>query len=106
MVRLSARGQAVVDGVLAKREALQTFLREVLGLAAEQAEVDTCKIEHLISPRMAERLVRFMKCFGADDARARELLEQFRNGEGDCPASGNCTVCQGKCLLSRLTVAA
>jgi Mn-dependent DtxR family transcriptional regulator len=102
MVQLSAHGRKVVDGVLAKREALETFLNQVLGLPPKQAEVDSCKIEHLISPRMAERLVQFMKFIAGGDPAARELVQRFRQYEGDCPTDGNCAVCQGKCLLARL----
>ena len=103
MVRLSPQGQEAVDRVLAKHDALRLFLSEVLGLPAEEAEVDSCKLEHLISPSMAERLVQFMRFLSSGNAAAREVLEQFRRFEGDCPESGNCTVCQGHCLLARLT---
>ena len=34
---------------MAKRAVLKTFLSDVLGLPATQAETDSCKIEHLIS---------------------------------------------------------
>jgi DtxR family transcriptional regulator, Mn-dependent transcriptional regulator len=102
MVRLSEHGQEIVDGVLAKREALETFLSQVLGLTPERAAVDSCKIEHLISPRTAERLVQFMKFVAGGDPSARELVQRFRQYEGDCPTDGNCAVCQGKCLLARL----
>jgi Mn-dependent DtxR family transcriptional regulator len=102
MVRLSPHGQEIVDAVLAKREALKMFLCEALGLSPEQAEVDSCKIEHLISPQMAERLVQFMKFLVSDDAAARDMLQRFRRFEADCPAPGRCELCEGRCLLARL----
>ncbi len=102
MVKLSPQAQTMVDEVLAKREALERFLSQVLGLTPEQASVDSCKIEHLISPRAAERLVQFMKFIAGGDPAARELVQRFRQYEGDCPTDGNCAVCQGKCLLARL----
>ena len=103
MVRLSLQGQESVDRVLAKHDALRTFLSEVLGLTPGEAEVDSCKLEHLISPHMAERLVQFMRFLSSSNAAGRELLEQFRRFEGDCPETGTCTICQGRCLLVRLT---
>lgn len=103
LVRLSPHGQEVVDSVMAKREALRLFLVEVLGLSPDVAEVDSCKIEHLISPETAERLVQFMRFLTSGDSGARSVLEHFRQFENDCPEDGNCAVCQGRCLLSRLS---
>ncbi len=102
MVRLSPHGQEVVDSVLAKREALKMFLCEALGLSAGQADVDSCKIEHLISPQAAERLVQFMKFLISEGPSASGALQRFRQFEADCPAPGRCELCQGRCLLARL----
>ena len=85
MVRLSERGRLVVDHVLAKREALREFLGRVLGLPPARVEVDSCKIEHLISPETAERLVAFMKFLANEQTGARDLLLQFRRYQADGP---------------------
>jgi len=105
MVKLSPHGQEIVDAVLAKREALKMFLCEALGLSPEQAEVDSCKIEHLISPQMAERLVQFMKFLVSEDQTSGGALQRFRQFEADCPVPGRCELCEGKCLLARLAPA-
>ena len=105
MVKLSPDGQQIADAVLAKRVALKAFLCEVLGLAPEQAEVDSCKIEHLVSPQTAERLVSFMKFLISGNPAAHGVLEQFRRFEADCPDSGSCALCQERCLLARLAAA-
>ena len=102
MVKLSPHGQEIVDAVLAKREALKMFLCEALGLSPEQADVDSCKIEHLISPKTAERLVQFMKFLASEDPAANDLLRRFRRFEADCPTPGRCELCSGRCLLARL----
>ncbi|MCX7887453.1 MAG: metal-dependent transcriptional regulator [Verrucomicrobiae bacterium] len=102
MVKLSPHAREIVDSVIAKREALKLFLCEVLGLSPEQAEVDSCKIEHLISPKMAERLVSFMRFLVSGDPAARDLLQRFRQFDGDCPETGHCELCHGRCLLARL----
>jgi DtxR family transcriptional regulator, Mn-dependent transcriptional regulator len=103
MVRLSARGQEVVDNVSAKRAAVRTFLRDVLGLTAEQAEVDSCKIEHLISPQMAQRLVHFMKFLVDKNSGRCDVLRAFRRFQGDCRSNGHCEICPDRCLLAQIT---
>jgi len=102
MVKLSQDGQQIADAVLAKRVAMRAFLCEVLGLSPEQADVDSCKIEHLVSPQATERLVCFMKFLISENPAARGVLEQFRQFESDCPSSGSCALCQKRCLLARL----
>jgi len=102
MVRLSKQGAVFVENISAKRVAMQTFLREVLGLSPEQAEIDSCKIEHLISPQMAQRLVHFMKFLTVRDSPGYDLLRAFRQFEGDCSQNGHCEVCRGQCLLAQL----
>ncbi len=102
MVHLSEQGEEIVKNISAKRVATQTFLHEVLGMSAEQAEVDSCKIEHLISPQMAQRLVHFMKFLTSEKLNKNNVLRAFRKYEGDCPGDGHCSICKGQCLLSQL----
>ena len=56
---------------------LQTFFEEILGIAPELAGVDSCKLEHLVSPATSSRL-RALIQFLHDDPDGRRLLERFR----------------------------
>jgi DtxR family transcriptional regulator, Mn-dependent transcriptional regulator len=60
MVKLSAKGREIVQAVQSKKEAFRTFLVDVLGVSELQAEIDSCKVEHLISQETTERLARFL----------------------------------------------
>ncbi len=60
MVKLSPKGLDIVQAVKAKKTAFKSFLTDVLGVAEHQAEVDSCKIDHLISDETAERLAQFV----------------------------------------------
>lgn len=64
-LRLSAHGQALVDGIKAKRTLMQRLLADVLNVPAEQAEIDACKVEHLISDMTADRVRAFLDKRGA-----------------------------------------
>jgi DtxR family transcriptional regulator, Mn-dependent transcriptional regulator len=61
MVKLSAEGEKFVAGLLAKKQALRDFLQEVIGVTETQAEIDSCKIEHLVSEETLERLNDFLE---------------------------------------------
>ena len=63
MVKLSPRGRALVRDVCAKKAVLKSFLTKVLGVADRHAEIDSCKIEHLLSQRTGLRLTQWMERF-------------------------------------------
>ena len=63
MVKLSPKGLEIVQGVKAKKAAFKSFLTDVLGVEEHQADVDSCKVEHLISDETTERLAEFVAQF-------------------------------------------
>lgn len=105
-VKLSAKGLKIAHGIKAKNAAVKTFLHKILNVPEEQAEIDSCKIEHLISDHMGERLVHFMQFLASEDLVARELLERLRKFKAHCPDSKTCPICKDHCLLEDLTHAA
>ncbi len=60
MVKLSVEGEKFVAGLTAKKMALREFLQEVLGVTEAQAEIDSCKIEHLVSEEALAKLNEFL----------------------------------------------
>lgn len=102
MVKLSPEGQRSVQTVLAKKAVVKAFLRQVLDVPEQQAEIDSCKIEHLISRPTGEQLVHFMRFMISEDPLAQEVLQRFRNFQDECPESKTCDVCRGHCLIEQL----
>jgi len=68
---LSDAGEALAKGVVARKQIFERFLTEVLKVSAEQAEIDACKTEHLISAETARKLERFMRDFQAKSDGSR-----------------------------------
>ena len=101
LVKLSPKGLKVVHSVMAKRVIVKTLLRDVLGIPESQAEIDSCKVEHLISHSTGERLVHFLQ-FLSSDASVRRRVSQFRALQPSCPSSRTCDVCKGHCLIDEL----
>ncbi len=102
MVRLCAKGLKAAQSVMAKRVVVKAFLSDVLGTPDPQAEIDSCKIEHLIAHSTGQRLARFMRFLGSGDPVATEFLERFRGVRGECPDNRTCDVCKGHCLVDEL----
>lgn len=55
-IRLTKEGRQIAGEVLHRHEVLASFLEEVLGLDADTAAQDACRIEHTVSPATFSRL--------------------------------------------------
>ncbi len=102
MVALLPEGTKAVQAILAKRVVVKAFLEHVLGVPSAQAEIDSCKVEHLLSDESGHRLVQFMRFATSDDPMTKEIFARFRKFERECPDSRTCAVCEGRCLMDEL----
>ena len=62
-LNLSGEGGRLAKAIVSRNELLREFLEKVLTVGPEQAEVDACKIEHLVSAETSSKLQRFLKEF-------------------------------------------
>lgn len=58
---LSEEGEGLARFVLARKGLFLRLFVDVLGVSAEQADIDSCKIEHLVSAETTEKLQRFLE---------------------------------------------
>lgn len=65
MYHLTVLGDELLDQVVKNEALFQQFFHEVLGVEKFQAEVDACKIEHLISPETSEALCQYLRFLGS-----------------------------------------
>lgn len=98
-LRLSEEAQRIVDLVMAKRAIVRKFLKDVLHVEEQQAEIDACKVEHLLSLETGEKLLHFMSFLLSDTPMARQFLEAFRDEEALCHGLELCPICEDECLL-------
>jgi DtxR family Mn-dependent transcriptional regulator len=59
-MRLSAEGNQLVRLIEKNDKLLEALFRDVLGVGTDQAEIDACKIEHLLSIETSAKLERFI----------------------------------------------
>lgn len=105
-LRLSEAGRALVATIKTKRLLMRRFLSDVLGVETGQADIDACKLEHLLSNATAQRLVAFLRFLDSAEAPGRALVEAWRVFDTQCggvPAA--CPSCENECLAQALNVA-
>ena len=76
-LKLSAEGDRLAQLVEKNDEVLEAFLNQVLGVDLEQAEIDACKIEHLLSLETSTRLASFLKFVQSDSKSAKDFLKEL-----------------------------
>lgn len=59
-VTLTAKGRRAAEDVRRRHSILSSFLSEVLGVNAKTANIDACKMEHVISRETLEKLHDFL----------------------------------------------
>lgn len=97
---LSEEGRHLAEVVERNDELLEVFFREVLGLDPDQAEVDACKIEHLLSLEASVKLCHFIECIRSDQKPAREFLKLLRSKDVPCTTNKEtCPQCQTACVF-------
>jgi Mn-dependent DtxR family transcriptional regulator len=102
-LRLSEHGQALVAAIKTKRHVLRRLLTDVLGVDPEQAEIDACKLEHLVSNPTATQIVAFLRYLDADPGRMGAYLQAWRRGGPECTGvPAICPTCETDCLAANV----
>lgn len=79
-LELTEQGLKVVEEVEETRLVVQRFLKDGLGMDEDDAMIDACKVEHLISTETRRRLVRFLHVLFSEEPEANGFLQMFREG--------------------------
>jgi len=97
-LRLTPSGEGIAREVIHNRQILIRFINMVLGVPAERAEIDACKIEHLLSKETCHQLLALVQLLQSDDVVARRFRERFGEYKISCPSIENCNLCSVECL--------
>ncbi|MEE2753458.1 MAG: metal-dependent transcriptional regulator [Candidatus Latescibacterota bacterium] len=98
-LKLSDEGQRIVDIIEGKRRIFRKFLEEVLKVGYRQAEVDACKVEHLLSVETGGNLLHFLRFLLANIDQSKEFLDAFWSKDDVCDDPKSCPVCIDNCLM-------
>lgn len=75
-ITITEKGLQQAQKVIIKHNTLTAFFEKTLGIDKETAENNACKIEHVISEDVFERIEQFQK-FCIDNS---ELIDKFKKG--------------------------
>ena len=103
-LRLSPQGQALVDAIKTKRHIVQRLYSELLGVQSQQAEIDACKLEHLVSNETARRLISFLRFLDSHRGVRDAFLQKWREFDPTCDDEAErCPTCETDCMAKKVT---
>ena len=76
-IRLTEEGRKVAEGIVHRHESLKTFFIEVLGVDPETADDGACKMEHVVSEAIIERMIQYTQYVKIKQESHTEEIELF-----------------------------
>ena len=80
-LELTEKGTKVVTDTESTRLVMQRFLVEALGMDEDDAMIDACKVEHLISSETRSRLKWFLHELFSDKKCARCFMQDLKSSD-------------------------
>lgn len=78
-ISLTPHGEEIARKIAAKHEVLNNFFIDVLGLDANTASQDACKIEHVISDTAFDRIMKFLEFTDINSTKQGSFIKDFHN---------------------------
>jgi Mn-dependent DtxR family transcriptional regulator len=99
---LTEQGEKVARDVHLANRSFIIFFKDVLGVDPTQAEIDSCKIEHLVSAETRAKLLMFLQYSLSHHEPAKAFAEGFRHHQFACPGPDKCPLCDDLCEMKCL----
>jgi len=77
-LQLTETGKTVARQVIYNRGTIVQFLHKVLEIDREAAEIDACKIEHLLSPEAGHQILALVQLLLSEDPSAKAFLKKLK----------------------------
>jgi Mn-dependent DtxR family transcriptional regulator len=92
---LTEEGMRVAHDVHVANRTFIHFFEEVLGVSEEQAHIDSCKIEHLVSAEARDKLVVFLHFLHSGHPTVAPFLAALAEQQKKfkCPGPEACEIC-------------
>ena len=100
-LQLSEEGKRLAGLVEQNDKVLESLFVNILGVEQEQAEIDACKIEHLLSLETSMHLAAFVKFMTSKQKVCSDFLKAFNKRSPTCQKDTKvCDSCDTTCLVS------
>ena len=73
-LRLTQKGDMIAIQIVRNHLVLESFFKNILGVEEEQALVDACKMEHLLSPETCHRLLALIQTLQSDETLKKQAI--------------------------------
>lgn len=101
---LSEEGQRLAEVVEKNDALLEVFFQDVLGVNHDQAEVDACKIEHLLSIETSIKLNSFIELMRSDQKTVKDFNRLLHKHTRTCHSTvEKCPACNKTCFFDSPT---
>lgn len=91
---LADEGAQMANQVEHNFRVLTHFFQEVLGASKDTAFADACKMEHLMSPEVADRMMQLMHYLHKDNERFEAFRECMEGQPEQCADVEACPICR------------
>ena len=78
-IKLTKEGRKVAEDIVHRHDSLKTFFIEVLGVDPETADDGACKMEHVVSETIIERMIQYTKYVKIRQESGAETIDLFRD---------------------------
>jgi DtxR family Mn-dependent transcriptional regulator len=96
---LSETGLRIANTIQAKRFVMKKLFIDFFKVDPEQAEIDSCKIEHLISGQTAESVTKFLRFLDSDNPSVGKFVNGLAGFDEPCGLDPEvCPCCTHECL--------
>lgn len=92
-VTLTPEGEKAAQDIVRRHETLRDFLTLVLGVEAKMAEESACKMEHVLSKDITDKLNRFMEFIAVCPRNGDDWLKQYHTYCNEKKKSEACQSC-------------
>ncbi len=97
LITLTNKGIKLAEGIIRRHEALKDFFVKILLIDDEEAEKASCKMEHVISNKILDRLISFVEFVEICPRGGQEWLKGFRryceNGDTSVRCANSISLC-------------
>jgi DtxR family transcriptional regulator, Mn-dependent transcriptional regulator len=91
---LTDKGKNLSQIVVKNYALLNRFFRDILGIPSELANMDACKMEHLLSEQSSVYLHRFLQVLFTKPELLEQILHAMKNEGSCCEKDKTCLLCE------------
>ncbi len=95
---LTPEGERVARQVHHRFSVMRAFLRDLLGVPADRAEDEACRLEHDVSSETTERMLDLLQLLRDDRDLREHFQRRFAEFHRSCRPAEECSTCDLSCM--------